>query len=63
MASTESNVTRPAGPADLALPLALVHDLLHTAAHPTDGARGDSAPGSAGAGRRGARRRSAGVRG
>ena len=63
MAGTENHVTRTAGPAGLALPLALVHDLLHAAAHPSGGARGDSAPGSAGAGRRGARRRSAGVRG
>ena len=43
MAGTENHVTRTAGPAGLALPLALVHDLLHAAAHPSGGARGDSA--------------------
>ncbi|MGW2260055.1 hypothetical protein ACWCXE_19880 [Streptomyces sp. NPDC001780] len=46
-----SGGTRPAGPADLALPLALVHDLVQAAAH---------GPGAAG--KHGGRRRSRRVR-
>ncbi|MFJ7998674.1 hypothetical protein ACIQ7D_16240 [Streptomyces sp. NPDC096310] len=61
MNGTDAPLTRPAGPSDLALPLALVHDLVQAAA-PTrraDEVRTTTAGKKRGAGRR----RTAAVRG
>ncbi|MFJ2213263.1 hypothetical protein ACIQVO_25965 [Streptomyces sp. NPDC101062] len=59
--SSDAPLTRPAGPSDLALPLALVHDLAQATA-PTR--RADEVRTAAASKRRGAgRRRKAAVRG
>ncbi|MFE3828843.1 hypothetical protein [Streptomyces sp. NPDC059092] len=60
MNGTDAPLTRPAGPSDLALPLALVHDLVQAAA-PTR--RADEVRTAASERRGAGRRRTAAVRG